>query len=1151
MWTADARNPGTGLCRWISVLAGPRPLPGRRDPPARAAVLAYCGVRHAGRCSLTTENVAILFTDVVGSTELASSLLPDVADEVRRAHFAVLRQAIAETGGTEVKNLGDGLMVVFPVASSAILCAIAMQQGVDLHNRNQEQLVGLRVGLSGGEVSVEDGDYFGDPVVEAARLCALCTAGQVLATAIVRGMAGRRNQATCRPLGPLPLKGLPDPVETLEFLWEPALTRELDTVPLPPRVSVRPATGVVGRRSELDLVTDAVKQVLSDGSRRVLFVSGEPGVGKSTLVAEAARAAFEEGALVLFGHCEEDLTSPYQLFAEALTHLVTHIAEEELLAHVALYGSELARLVPALRSRVPDLPPSKATDPEAERFVLFAAVTALLASAARSRPVVLVFDDLQWADAGSLTLLAHLAGNDESARMLILGTYRDSETSRSPGLVEAVASLRRHGGFERIQLTGLDDAGVVAFMEASAGHDLDPQTRDLAQVVRRETDGNPFFVTEILRHLAETGVIGQGPNGHWTAIAPIDTLALPDSLRDIIRARVQRLGPPEGRLLTVAAVIGRDFDLDLLAAAAQVSEDEALDGLESAADVALVREVGESPGRYSFSHALIQHTLYESLGPTRRARLHRSLAEALEVLCQSHPGVRIGELARHWSAAQPADPVRAIEYSRQAGDAALQALAPDEAVSHYTRALDLCRDISATGDVAWIDMTIGLGIAQRQCGQPAYRQTLLDAAHRALECDETDRLVTAAVANSRGFFGAVEAVDTDKIHIMETALDKLAADDPKRALVLGALCEELTWDSSTERREELANEAFRIAYATGDDGVIVRVANSLFVPLFVPWGLEDSMTRTADALNRAERLGDPVMLFFAASWRAQCGLRAGDVTEMDRCLAIAGALAEQLDQATLNWTHTMGLGMRAIVAGDPDRVEQLANRAFEIGTEAGQPDAALYFGAQLVQVNLQRGTAERLVPIMEGMVTSTPGLSELMKSGLAVAYAEAGRRHDALQLLEASIPNIAELPLATLLITGLVARANAVMSCMAPQFARPVYERLVPWADQWSTVVGATTEGPVRLYLGGLATLLERYDEAHDHLARSASSCQGAGAPYYQARTDQLLGQMYLARREPGDLDRARQHLAAAQAMAAARGYGGVERDALEQLEAL
>ena len=220
-------------------------------------------------------------------------------------------------------------------------------------------------------------------------------------------------------------------------------------------------------------LTNAAKRVARGEGREVLLISGEAGLGRTTLVAEAARAAFDDGACVLFGHCEEDLATPYQLFAEALGHYVTHAREAQLVVHVEAHGSELSRLVPALASRISDLPPSKATDSDTERFLLFAAIVDLLARVSEYQPLVLVLDDLQWADKGSLLLLRHLTAADQAMRVLVLGTYRDSELSHSHPLTDTLAALRRHSGVSRIELTGFDDNDVVAFLEAAAGQTLD------------------------------------------------------------------------------------------------------------------------------------------------------------------------------------------------------------------------------------------------------------------------------------------------------------------------------------------------------------------------------------------------------------------------------------------------------------------------------------------------------------------------------------------------------------------------------------------------------------------------------------------------------------------------------------------------------
>jgi class 3 adenylate cyclase len=738
---------------------------------------------------MTTENVAILFTDVVGSTELSQRLSAEAADEIRRRHFSVLRQAIAESGGTEVKNLGDGLMVVFGSASAALSCAVGMQQVVERDNRALEHLVGLRVGLSGGEVSREDDDYFGDPVVEAARLCARCESGQILAADIVRLTAGRRSRHECRSLGELTLKGLPDPVETVEVWWEPLGGTATYRVPLPGRLSVAPAVGVVGREAEIESMSDAFKRVASGEGREVLLISGEAGLGKTTLVAETARTVFDGGACVLFGHCEEDLATPYQLFAEALGHYITHAHEDLLIAHVAAHGSELARLVPALASRIRDLPPTKATDADTERYLLFAAVLALLDAASARQPVVVVLDDLQWADKASLQLLRHLTASEHTMRVLVLGTYRDSELSRSHPLLETLAALRRQHGVGRVELAGLDDTVVMALMEATAGRSLDNAAVGLAHALYRETDGNPFFVNEVLIHLAETGAISQANSGRWGTVESIQDLALPDSVREVIGARVGRLGQDAERVLSVAAVIGRDFDLEVLARATNTSQDDLLDILEAAAAVALVREPTDASGRYSFAHALIQHTLYEDLGPNRRARAHRQVGEALEAICGDRPGSRVGELARHWfRATQPVELGKAIGYSRQAGDAALAALAPGDALRYYAQALDLYSQATDPDPVLGIDLAIGLGTAQFQTGDSATRETLLDAARRAADLDDTDRLVAAALANDRGWTSNFRGVDSDKVAILEMALERLTGDSPDRALVLATLC---------------------------------------------------------------------------------------------------------------------------------------------------------------------------------------------------------------------------------------------------------------------------------------------------------------------------------------------------------------------------
>ena len=711
-------------------------------------------------------------------------------------------------------------------------------------------------------------------------------------------------------------------------------------------------------------------------------------------------------------------------------------------------------MVPSWPGWSPRLPAESRTSRRREpptltprRYLLFAAVVGLLAAVSQNQPVVLVLDDVQWADKASLLLLRHLTAADLPMRVLILGTYRDSELSQFHPLLDTLAALHRQHGVSHVELVGLDNSAVLSFLEAAAGHTLDDAGVGLAHAVYRETDGNPFFVSEVLRHLSETGAIYQdAATGRWTADDSLDQMALPDSVRVVIGARVGRLGPDAGRVLSMAAVIGRDFDLDLLARATKTTEDELLDILDAAAAASLVRELADT-GRYNFAHALIQHTLYEDLGPNRRARAHRQVAEALEDLCGDRPGNRVGELARHWvSATQPIDLTKAINYSRQAGDAALAALAPADSLRYYAQALDLYPQATDPDPVLGIDLAIGLGTAQRQTGDPAFRDTLLGAARRAADLGDTERLVAAALANNRGWFSVAGVIDADKVEILELALDRLSTNNADRALILATLCAELAHGSPIERRQALADEAVAIAQSSGNDAIIVRVLNHVSIPLQVPHLLEQLLVRTADALVRAERVGDPVLLFWATQWRAEAAARAGDIDEMDRCIEIRGSLIAQLDQPALNWIDTYTRSKRAGIAGNTDEAEQLAAEALKIGTDGSQPDAATISRGQFMNVSIQRGTIGELVPLIEQAVEDNPGLPTF-RAALAAAHADAGRTDDARRMLEEFAAADFSLTLDQLWTTGMVSYAGAAIECRDPKYAGPLFDRLVPWAS--------------------------------------------------------------------------------------------------------
>jgi tetratricopeptide (TPR) repeat protein len=669
----------------------------------------------------------------------------------------------------------------------------------------------------------------------------------------------------------------------------------------------------------------------------------------------------------------------------------------------------------------------------------------------------------------------------------------------------------------------------------------------LAHAVYRETDGNPFFVSEVLRHLAETGALYQDASGRWVSDLSLDEVTLPDSVREVIGARVGRLGQEAAKVLSIAAVIGRDFDLDVLARATATSEDQLLDILESAAAAALVRELS---GRYSFAHALIQHTLSEGLGPNRRARAHRKVAEALEDLCGDRPGARVGELARHWlSATQPVDSSKAVGYARQAGDAALAALAPADALGYYSQAIDLLQGTEPDPVLA-LDLAIGLGTAQRQIGHPSFRETLLDAARRAADLDDTKRLVAAAVANNRAFFTAVGTVDTEKVEVLELALSRLPASDSDRALVLALQCAELTWGSTLERRQSLAAEAVAIAQASGDDVTVVRVLNSVAYPLTVHSLIEQSLSWSAEALVRAEQIGDPVLLFLAALARITPAAQSGDIDEMDRCLEIMGPMAERLDQPSLSWIDTYYRSTRAQIAGDIEMAERVATQALQIGTDSGQPDATIFFGSQVAVVNFYRGTLGELIPLIEQLAADGGSIGTVYTATQALALADADRTDEARQLLRQFAATGFDLPEDGTWLTAMASYAFTSIECRDRTSAGALFDRLAPWADQLC-LTPVTAFGPVSQYLGGLAGVLGRYDEADSYFAQASRFNARVGAEGFGARTDLWWGEMLAERQAPSDDQKARDLLNKAHAVAAANGYGSIERRAADALQSL
>ncbi len=608
--------------------------------------------------------VSLLFTDEVSSTERLARLGDDEAARLRRAHFALLRELAASHAGQEVKNLGDGLMVAFDSAVDAVACAIAIQQAVDQEARTEAgHGLMVRIGLNVGEPVREADDYFGTPVVVAKRLCDAATGGQILAADVVRTLVGSRGGFEFRSVGVLQLKGLPDAVASSEVVWQAASDRR---VPLPPAVAGADNARFVGREAALAEL-DSEWSASRDGRRRVVLLEGDPGIGKTRLAAELCRRAHADGATVLAGRCHEEMAVPYEPFVEALRHYVTSCPPSELAVAVGQRRTELAVLVPELD---PEATLGAREGREQERVRIGEAVAAFLSSASRARPLILLLDDLQWADEASLLLMLHLIRATVTARLLVLGTFRQTELDRHGRLAHTMAELRRARELHEIRLEGLGESDVAALIAARSGVDAD---RAFAHAVGERTEGNPFFIEELLRHVDDP------------AREDLLALELPDSVKDLLLRRLGGLGEECSRALSFAAVIGTEFDVAVLEQVLGLALEDLVELLEAPlADYVLTEEPG-AIGRYRFAHPLIRETLYGEISQTRRALMHRRVGEAIESRFSDGLGDRAGSLAHHFRAA--GDVEKAFEYHVRAADAAERGGAIGAAFDHLTGAI--------------------------------------------------------------------------------------------------------------------------------------------------------------------------------------------------------------------------------------------------------------------------------------------------------------------------------------------------------------------------------------------------------------------------------------------------------------------------------
>ena len=725
-------------------------------------------------------------------------------------------------------------------------------------------------------------------------------------------------------------------------------------------------TRFVGRLAELGQLKAALEQAIA-GRGSSFAIAGEPGIGKSRLAQELGRYATLRGASVLCGRASDaGGATPYLPFLEALDDCLRKLPAEVARPLLGARAPLIARLLPQLAPRLPPDPDGAVPTVENDRYVLFQVVLDLMRELAAPAGLLLVLEDLHWADEPTLRLFQHVARHLAGARMLVLATYRDVEVDRRHPIRAVLADLRRDRLCEHIALRGLSLEEVRTLV----GEEALPEA--LARALLRETHGNPFFFSELLKHLTEEGRIAwkEGllapPSMGLLDPPSIAGMGIPESVREVIDRRVARLGDATGRTLTLAATIGDSFRWDLLTAASDDGEEVLLDSLDQALAAQIVRPQSGREGTYDFVHALIRHTLYETQSAPRRARLHRGIGAALERLYGSTPESHLDELAHHYCRAGPAEIDKAIAYSIRAGVHAGGVLAFEEAAAHYQRALDL---LSGRGPPNSADRDLAGDVHARRATALAHIGVWEDARREfesALSCTSIDRRERRAellLDLSMVCFWAQD-VPSLRRHASEALqlAESLGRDD-LAAGAQGALAAAASADGEVRASIRDLRQALVRGRGRGT-GAVARGLQMCSLQLYWVGEYEEAIGRAQDAAASARAVGDAFLLMAALP---QLGLA------LCGCGRYREALQAFEEARRFGRDHNIGgffaraIAMSAGVRFDlyDDRgAESRVEEARELSRSSGFTPPALNAGVDLLRILARRGDvarAEKLV----------------------------------------------------------------------------------------------------------------------------------------------------------------------------------------------
>jgi hypothetical protein len=1027
----------------------------------------------------------VLVADIVESTRLATALGPERADEVRRSVFGRFEMAAQQHAGTLVKTLGDGCLITYSSASDGIAAGVELVEAI---NRLGRHVPGLRVrvGIAVGDLTEEDGDVFGEAVVLARRVCDAASSGQVLVTDVARALAGARGAIAWQRIGDLFLKGIDEPVPCSAA--RPSGDVEARSS-LPRALRRRHGEFFVGRDAELDSLVRVWKEAES-GERRVVIVSGEPGVGKTRLVAAVARRADDDGALVLFGRCEEDLALPYQPFVDALPPAIDAASRDAIAAHIDAHRGEVRRLFPKL----PGPQPVNATL-EVEQARVTAALADLLTRLAQDQPIVLVIDDAHWAAPATVQALRHLVSIDDPASLLVLVTVRDTEVAAGDAVSALLADVPRHEHAQRVALDGLSRDEVAELIEAVSAEPLSEAGTRLAGAVYDRTAGNPFFANQVLRHLAETGSVVLR-DGRWEPRTDLDDL--PAGVTDVVNRRRTRLDPATNQLLAIAAVAGERFTHALIGRAARLGNIDA--ALTEALGARLLIDDGR--GGYRFAHAIVRDAVLASQSAATRAAYHRDIANTLRTIYGDGPTAPLHDLAYHaCGAAGLGMTAEAARFSLAAADASVHRADVRAAIDVLTRCWQTLDSIDPVDHVARFDV----------CNRLAeLHYTMLDGEYAALEAaaesarmlGSAERLIRASLSAYRWDLGSD---DPFAIKLIEEGLATLApGPSPIRALGLASGANLQNMQANGKPRA-WTREAFEMIDDLGGPTTPdLRLAFEYAVmSTSAQPGAHDVVARIEAVDGSAS---SPRAVFRTAGYmgtKAETYLRAGNREASLAVIRTMEAVASTSGDPNMDgWALSCNVIWALAEARYADASE-LAQRAFaRVGVHVPNLAAVVAVGAMWTAY--EQGNSAIVVDGIRGIAAAMRDFWG-MRAALAVHLCEAGRHDDARAELAELMDALPRLPRNVTFACCIGLLAEAAAQTGAAEYAPELLAELEPFRGEIIGLPANVMLGAAERYIGALRALLGDRAGGIEDLKTAIAMEEPLGAEAWLVRTRRWL----------------------------------------------